>query len=175
MNTWQTVRQVQYLVRSRKWTGSSTKVFHTDSVKVTAAPRESAIEQMIMPACLIRPMGASIDPQWSESPDLFELEVAITLAVAHVGDSWGEYPMLGGQRTGQTNSTGRGLLEVEEELFAAVELLNDDDGVLIQFRASSAAQAQMIGKQYVLVRDYLFRLWVSADRYYHPVINLVEA
>ena len=40
--------------------------------------------------------------------------------------------MLGGQRTGQTNSTGRGLLEVEEELFAAVELLNDDDGILIR-------------------------------------------
>ena len=174
MNTWQITRQLQYLIRSRKWTGSSALVFHTDSVKVTAAPQESAIEQMIMPACIIRPLGGTTDPEASEAADLTEQEIGITVAVAHVGDSWGEYPLVGGQRTGQTSSVGRGLLEIEEELFNAVELLNTDDGVVIQHRASSMAQVQYVGDRHILLRDYLFRVWLTMDRYYHPVICLRE-
>lgn len=174
MNAWQVTRQTQYLIRNRKWTGSSNPVFHTDSVKITAMNAPATVEQMIMPACVIRPLGATIDPEASEEPDLLEQEIAFTVAVAHVGDSWGEYLMVGGQRSGQTESIGRGLFEVEEELFNAIELLNTDDGVIIQHRASSAAQFQQVDRQSVLVRDYIFRARVTADRYYHPVINLEQ-
>jgi len=172
MNTWQVVRQIQYLLRERDWTGSATTVFHTSSVIITSAPRESALEQMIMPVALIRPLGATSD---DEEPDLISQEIAITIGVAHAGDSMGEYPVVGGQRVGQTASTGRGLLEIEEELFAAVEFLNTDDGVVIQHRASSSVEPQFVAGQYVLFRDYLFRAWVTADRYYHPVENLRSA
>ena len=172
MNTWQVCRQVQYLLRQRAWTGSVTKVFASASVLITAAPRESVVEQLVMPAALIRPMGATSD---DEEPDFITQELALTLAVAHAGDAYGEYPVVGGQRTGQTDSTGRGLLEVEEEVFAAIEFLNTDSGVLIQHRVSSAAEPQLIGSQYLLLRDYLFRLDLTADRFYHPVENLQEA
>ena len=157
MNTWQVCRQIQYLLRQRAWTGSATKVFHTDSVLITSAPRESALEQLIMPAALIRPMGATSD------------------AVAHAGDAFGEYPMVGGQRAGQEESQGRGLLEIEEEVFAAIELVNTDDGVVIQYRATSEVQPQLVQNQYLLFRDYLFRADLTADRYYHPVECLESA
>ena len=172
MNSWQVSRQVQYLLRQANWASGGNTVFHTGSVIVTAAPQESALEQLIMPAALIRPLGATSD---DEEPDLIQQEFAVTLAVSHAGDAFGEYPMVGGQRTAQTDSTGRGLLEVEEELFNAIEFLNTDDGVVIQHRASSAATPQYVGGQYLLFRDYLFRSWLTADRFYHPVENLQEA
>lgn len=172
MNTWQVCRQIQYLLREQVWTGSATAVFHTSSVLITAAPRESAMEQLIMPAALIRPLGATSD---DEEPDFITQELALTLAVSHAGDSYGEYPLVGGQRTSQTDSSGRGLLEVEEEVFNAIEFLNTDAGVLIQHRVSSAAEPRMIGDQYLLLRDYMFRADLTADRYYHPVENLQEA
>ena len=173
MNTWQCLRQVQYLLRNQKWTGSSNLVFAEGSVKITAAPPQSVFEQLRMPAVMVRPLGATTDPEKGELPDLVEQEVAITLAVAHAGEAWGEYQIVGGHRAGQTESQGRGLLEVEEELFAAVELLDTDDGVVVQHRVSSAVQPERVGEQYLLMRDYLFRLRTSADRYYHPVENLV--
>ena len=161
MNTWQVCRQLQYLIRARKWTGSASSVFHTDSVKITPAPRESVVETAIMPACLIRPLGATSDPEAAEEPDLLDQEIAFTLAISHTGDSWGEYPLMGGQRTGQTDSDGRGLLEVEEELLAAIELLNTDDGVVIEHRMTS---------DHVLV-DAVRRQGV--DRYVRPVASRV--
>lgn len=172
MNTWQVTRQLQYLLRARVWEDSATKVFDENSVLITAAPREAALEQLIKPACLIRPMGATCD---DEEPDLIQQEIAVTLAVVHAGDNYGEAPVVGGQRTSQTSSVGRGLLEIEEELFTAVEFLNTDDGVVIQHRASSAVEPQFVAGQYMLFRDYIFRAWVTADRYYHPVENLQEA
>ena len=172
MNTWQVCRQIQYLLRQRAWTGSATKVFHTDSVLITSAPRESALEQLIMPAALIRPMGATSD---DEEPDLISQDIAVTIAVAHAGDAFGEYSMVGGQRLGQEESQGRGLLEIEEEVFAAIELVNTDDGVVIQYRATSEVQPQLVQNQYLLFRDYLFRADLTADRYYHPVECLESA
>lgn len=175
MNTWQILRQLQYLIRSRKWTSGSKSVFHTDSVKIIAGASEDALEQMIMPACLIVPSGATSDPQEQEEPDMIEQEVGFVIGQAHHGDSWGEYRIVGGQRTGQTDSDGRGILELEEELFAAIELLDTDSGVVMQHRASSAARIQPFNRQTLVTREYLFRAWVTADRFYHPVINLQEA
>jgi len=172
MNTWQNLRQIQYLLRARKWTGTSTVVFASQSVIVTAAPHEEVAEKVPMPMAMIRPGSCTVD-RWT--PDLLDQEVVITLAVSHAGDAYGEFPVLGGQRVSQTQSKGRGLLEIEEEMFNAVELLNTDDGVVIQFRGASATQPKFVSGQYLLLRDYLFRLDVTADRFYHPVINLQES
>ncbi len=174
MNTWQVARQIQYLVRAAVWTGSSTKVFHTESVKVTAAIPQANFERVILPALFISPGGNTSDPSSQEDPNLLEQELAMKLAVGHAGDAFGEFAMVGGQRTGQTDSRGRGLLEVEEEVFNAIEFLNTDDGVVIQHRMSSAPRPEMVGEQYVLMRDYLFKLDTTADRFYHPVINLTS-
>ena len=172
MNTWQCLRQIQYLLRQQAWTGSSTLVFASQSVIVTAAPHEEVVEKVTMPIAMIRPGSCTVD---RFTPDLLDQEVVITLGVSHAGDAYGEFPVLGGHRTSQTQSKGRGLLEVEEEMFNAVELLNTDDGIIIQFRGASATQPKFVSDQYLLFRDYLFRLDVTADRFYHPIINLQES
>jgi len=81
---------------------------------------------------------------------------------------------VGGQRTGTTSSVGRGLLEIEEELFNAIERVDTDLGVVIVTVAKSAVAVAFVSEQYVLVRDYLFRARLTADRYYHPVEDLRE-
>lgn len=172
MNTWQILRQLQYLIRAQTWAGGVTTVFASGSVKITAAIPEETVEKLILPACLIGPRGATADPEFQDVPDYLEQEIVIRLIAGHAGDAFGEYTLVGGQRTGQTRSPGRGLLEVEEELFNAVELLNTDDGIVIQHRASSAVEPQLVEGQYIAMRDYLFRADVTADRYYHPVENL---
>jgi len=172
VNAWQDFRQLQYLIRAQTWPDGATVAFSSQSVIISASPIEETAEKIILPMAIIRPGGATSD---QDDPDLLDQEVVISLGVGHAGDAYGEHPMVGGQRTSQTRSQGRGLLEVEEVLFNAVELLNTDDGVVIQFKAKSAPAASYIASQYYLFRDYLFSLICTADRFYHPVINLQES
>ena len=172
MNTWQNLQQIRYLIRNQNWTGSSTPVFHEEAVIVSAAPQEEVAEKVIMPIAILAPGAATVD---DEAADLVEQEVIIKLGVSSSGDAYGESALIGSHRASQTDSQGRGLLEVEEELFNAVELLNTDDGVVIQHRASSAVRPEYVAGQYLLFRDYLYKLDCTADRYYHPVSNLQES
>ncbi len=175
MNTWQVARQAQYLVRSRSWTGSSTTVFADASVIISSAVQFSAIEQMRMPVALIRVLSMDVDPEHREEPDLVQQDFGVSLVTAVASDAHGQAAMVGSNRFGQTDSRGRGLLEVEEELFGAVEELNTIDGVVIQLVASGAPEAiQSDALGYVVARDYRFSAWVTMDRFYHPIINLRE-
>jgi hypothetical protein len=171
VNTWQCLRQLQYLLRGAKWEASSNVVFHSDSVIVSAAPREETIEKVIMPLIVLRPGGATIETQ----PDFLNQEVLITLGVSHAGDAFGEAPLLGMQRSSQELSPGRGLLEIEEEVFGAIDRLNTDAGIVVQHRASGAVQAAYVSGQYLAFRDYMFVLDVTASRFYHAAMNLEAA
>lgn len=136
---------------------------------ITVAPSENAAGILVVPMALLRPDGATSDSGHDEEPDLVEQIVGLRLAVAIPGDAIGENALIGANRVGQTDSRGRGLLEIEEEVFAAIERLNDIDGVRIQSRAKSAATAvlhERIG--YIGMRDYSFEAICTADRFYHP-------
>ncbi len=172
MNTWQSIRQMQYLIRARKWTGSSNVVFAPKSVIIAVGSTEEMAEKSRFPMAVIRPGGETSDPDF---PDYIDQEVGVRLATTQAGDAHGEFALVGGHRTSQTKSVGRGLLEVEEELFAAIELLNTGDGIVIQLKAKSAVQLQQVDAQFMIFRDYLFSLRTTADRFYHAVMNLVEA
>lgn len=176
MNLWQVARQLQYLLQQQNWTGSSNVVFAPNSVLITPGPLESVFDaSFVMPAALIHPMGATVDPESQEEPDYIEQELAVALAVANMNDVVNQAGLIGSQRTGQTSSVGRGLLEVEEELFNAIEFLNTDDGVVIQHRTSSSPTVRSFEEQSMVMREYLFRVEVTADRFYHPVINVTSA
>jgi len=175
VNTWQVARQIKYLLQERDWTGSATTVFAPGSVLITTMPTADALKSgIVMPGAFVRPLGNAVDPEGQELPDLIEQEISIALIASIVNDTFGEAMLIGGQRTGQTDSRGRGLLELEEEMFAAVELLNTDDGVVIQHIASSAPQPTLVGSDMAIVREYGFRVDLTADRFYHPVSNLQE-
>lgn len=172
MNSWQAIRQLQYVLRRQKWTGSTNVVFASGSVIITAGVAEEAAEKIVMPAAIIIPGGLTVDKDFK---DYVTQEVIVRLTVSQAGDAFGEMTVVGGHRTSQTRSQGRGLMEVEEELFNASELLNTDDGIVVQFKGSSALRVQSVDSQFLVWRDYMFALETSADRSYHPVINLVEA
>ncbi len=171
MNTWQLCGELRSVLRALLWTGSSNQVFGSEAVVVTVGPEADAGGAMRFPAALIRPLDASVDPDHSQQPDLIRQRIGIRLMAAVAGDAIGEVPLLGGFWTTVADdaSQGRGLLELEEELYNAVELLSLDDGVEIQFMAAGASQAVLLeGTGYIAFRDYEFEAWVTASRDYPP-------
>jgi len=172
VNAWQSIRQTQYLTRKRKWTGSANVVFASASVVIAAGSTEELAEKLRMPAAIFRPGGLTVDPDF---PDYVDQELIVRLVVTQAGDATGEFAIVGGHRTSQTRSQGRGILEIEEELFAAIELLGTDSGIVVLHKASSAMNLEYVAGQYLIFRDYVFSLRTTADRFYHPVINLQES
>ncbi len=174
MNIWQILRQLKYLLLARVWTGSGNVVFPSGSVKVSEQLTENVKQTgMRTPICVLAPGVNQTDPEHREEPDLFQQDVRATVIVSIPGDQVGENPMIGANVPDRTKSEGRGLLEIEEELFNAIGLLNTDFGVVIQSSSSGAAMPSLdptLG--YVLSRDYMFQAWATASRYYHAPTRL---
>lgn len=176
MNVWQIVRQLKYLLLQRQWEGSGSDVFQDNSVVITVAPDEQALAVLIPPIALIRPLGAQSDPMHDEEPDLILQSMAVRLSVTVPGDALGQSALIGGGRQSQTDSRGRGLLEIEEELYASIGSLNTINGVVIYSRAKSEAEAELDeDNRYSCIRSYLFDALATADRFYHPVMGFVAA
>lgn len=174
MNQWQVLRQLRYLLLSRSWTGSSNKVFGTGSVVVSAGLIRNVKKTMRMPLALIYPTEGQSDPDHGEEPDLLSQSFTVTIATVIPGDAVGEKPIIGGNVPDRTKSEGRGIVEVEEELFAAIAKLTTDTGVVISFQGAGAARPTVDEDfGYIVQRDYLFKGWLTANRFYHPCINLV--
>tara|TARA_R100000963_G_C4642949_1_gene106664 strand:- start:415 stop:1239 length:825 start_codon:yes stop_codon:yes gene_type:complete len=176
VNVWQIVRQLKYLLLQRKWEGSGSDVFQDNSVVITVAPDEQALAVLIPPIALIRPLGAQSDPMHDEEPDLILQSIAVRLSVTVPGDPLGQSALIGGGRQSQTDSRGRGLLEVEEELYASIGSLNTINGVVIYSRAKSEAEAELDeDNRYSCIRSYLFEALATSDRFYHPVMSFAAA
>jgi len=168
MNTYQVSRQVRYLLISRNWTGSSNKVFGSGSVLVSQRIGEEAKTMLRSPFALIRIEDGTIDPLSNQQADYIQQRFGVLVGSATPGDHVGEKALLGANIPDRTKSEGRGILELEEELFAAIEFLNTQNGVVTQFKAASAVGAELdpaLG--YVAYRTYSFEALLTADRYYH--------
>jgi len=174
MNVWQVIRQLKYLLIQRQWDGTGADVFQDNSVVITVAPDEQALATLISPTAIIRPMGAQSDPIHDEEPDLILQSIGVRLSTTVPGDALGEYALIGGGRQSATDSRGRGLLEVEEELFAALAELGTIDGVVIYNKAKSAADAELDdNNRYSAFRTYMFEVLTTETRFYHPVLGFV--
>lgn len=178
MNEWQAMRQIEYLLRQRKWPGGATPVFAPGSVLSTVAPEEGAIRTMISPIVLLKPMEGQVDPDKKTQLDLEQQGVELMLVTVNPGDVIGHKALLGGNRPspgatfGQTSSKGRGLLEVQTELKAAVRELNNVNGVRAQYSSQSHIGATIEPKSlYIAWRTYRFTLWCMDDLFYHPCRN----
>lgn len=178
MNEWQALRQIEYLIRQRKWPGGSTPVFAPASVLSTVAPNEQAIRTMISPIVLLKPSEGQTDPEKHTQMDLEQDGVEVMLVTVNPGDAVGHKALMGGNRPtggasfGQQSSKGRGLLEVQTELKAAIKQLNNVSGVKIQFASQSKIGASLDEKSlYIAWRTYRFSLWAADDLHYHPCRN----
>lgn len=180
MNEWQVMRQVEYLLRQRKWTGGgSTPVFAPGSVLSSVAPEENSLRTMISPIALLKPVDGQSDPEMRDQVDLYKQGMDIQVIVINPGDAIGHKALMGGNRPttatfGQLSSKGRGLLEVQSEVAVTVRDLTNVNGVRIQLSGVSRPGAQIApGNMYIAWRSLHFEMWVGQDLFYHPCRNFL--
>ena len=183
MNELQIVKQIRFLLLSQVWrvdsgpgvsTSTGQNVFATESVVITAASTSEALLRLRAPIAMLKPTDAANDPEVDEDGSIIQGGVVLTLITSVDGDGLGENPLIGGPRGGgAVASDGRGLLESVEEIFRAVGLVNDLEGIRLQFREKSAAAATLTDDAiYQCFRDYSFQSWMTADPSYHKVTGL---
>jgi hypothetical protein len=177
-NSWQILKQLKYVIQNHNWTGTSNCVFNKNSVIVSANPELHALSTLIVPICIIKPLDLTVDPEFAEERSLIERQIQVTLITCIAGDSaTSENAVLGSNRTsGSLKSEGRGLLELEEELFSAIQRLTESTGVKISFISSSGNAVTRIDTGtdifYVSMSDHRFKLFCGTSRTYEPVREL---
>lgn len=138
MNEYTILTSVKSELIAQTWTGSANVVFPTGCVAITPPTGEvvrNALETMRVPFALIQPSSAESDPNFDEEPDFMRILVNIIIVVAIPGGAVGEEAMLGANKTlGSTKSEGRGLLEIEQEVYNAIGKLNALESITLQFR-----------------------------------------
>ena len=164
MNTYQLCGSIQTKLRAAVWGATTTKVFDTDSVRVTADATLEAVMSLVMPVALISPLDSTSDPQHQEAPGAILQSVQITLVSVAPSDTLGEGALMGANAGSATASPGKGLLQIEERLYNSILLLTVQDGIVMQFVSAGAAGARYdeeVG--YVVFREYKFNAFITTD------------
>lgn len=137
---------------ARTWAGSGSVIFGTGSVKITyAVGADTALAGMRVPLALIIPGTFRSDPlHGGQEPDHIVGTVTVRIAQVIGGDHVGEHVVMGANRGDSTKSEGAGLLEIEQEVYSAIDELNVEDSVQIQYRAMGDNGA-IVNEQHVYV------------------------
>ena len=171
MNIWQACRQVQFLLRARLWDGTGSVVFHSTSVVVTDVPEANALLTMIQPSVLISPAEGSPD---AEEPRFGQESIELKLTQVVAGDHVGENAIMGSVRA-TTGSVGRGVLEVAEQIFEALDSMSSDLGLAVSIRPSSIARTTLVEEKMWAFRQYTLELWLTSFRTYFLPTDFVGA
>ena len=164
MNTYQLCGAIRTKLRAVVWGATTTKVFDTDSVRVTAGPTPEGVFACIMPVALISPLDSTADPQHHEAPGAMVQRVQVTIISVAPSDALGEGALMGANATSTTASPGKGLLQIEERLYHAIQLLTIQDGIIMQFVHAGSAGARIDDEVgYVVFRDYFFDAFITTD------------
>ena len=170
MNPFQMALQIREELRTIAWpTGSADVVFGTHRVAVfVGTPTEEQIPPGF-PWCLV---GLSNGDPDEDAPELIEQQFALVTGVEVAGDPLGEFAMIGGSVAELGKSAGRGLLEIEERVRAAVQDLTGEDGAKIILSASSYGPPTLLGRQLHLAWSEitLTALCTSALHYAAPQV-----
>ncbi len=170
MNTWQAAQRIKNVLKSLRWGGTGDPIFGRDSVFVTQGSIMGFVDQMKLgdAAGAFVKVGSGraddeVKDQWTQTLSVF-------LMVAVPGDQLGEAPLIGRNRTGITGGGGRGLLEVEVEMLAAIEQLDRSGQFSIGFRIASKAEPFQNEDGYHLAREYAFEAELTrAYQYMAPL------
>lgn len=158
----QLLTSLEALLVAQTWTGSSNVVFPTGCVTITAnadLATIAAVKGMRTPFALLQPLDSTSDPEFDEDPNFVALRLKVRLGVQVPGDGFGRNPLMGANKTGgSTLSEGRGLFEVEQELFNAIGKVNGLESINLQCRQKGAVEAGYVdgGSTYMATRDYDF-------------------
>jgi hypothetical protein len=170
VNLWQTLRQVQALLKAQTWDGS-TKVFHPSSVLIVPDLTDEQLVSLPGAVACIHDLGGEQD---DEMPGLSRERVGVQIATCVPSHAWGEAALIGANRAGQASSAGRGLLELEEMVHDAVGKLVGPNGQRVQFRGRSGTQTFPIEENVLVCRKtYVFEAMTTMDRSYPPAARFV--
>lgn len=171
MNVWQIANQAQYLLQTRVWPGTSTPVFMPESVVVVAG--ESDIDALdatlVLPMAVITPGGGPSDPQAGDEPGYLVQEISIVIATRNFGDRLGQAAVMGANRESVSDSRGRGVLEIEPQLLATLELLNVQEGVTVALKSQSSLTTRKDQQDNVYsLKEYSFEVSCTSALFYPP-------
>lgn len=173
MNTWQFFKQLQYLLRQSQWSGGNS-VFSSEGVIISGDMPSEFMQLVRLPCALIRVQDSTSDQEHDEEPDIIMQTFDVTVGVAIPNDPFGEAAFMGAARENANESQGRGILELEEQLWSNIKGLGEKNGVRIYSRGKGAAQGTPDGEDnYIAWRTYRFEAQLGTDRFYHPPTNFV--
>lgn len=177
MNIWQIAQQAQYLLQNALWPASSTYVFHPASVLVVAG--ESDIDaldaNLVLPMALIVPQGGQSDPQANDEPGYMVKGLEVIVAVRNSGDRTGQASVLGSNRAGTTDSRGRGALELEAPVKAALRLLNVQEGVTIALKSQSDLTTRRDANDTIYtLQSFVFEVSCTDELFYPPARRIAS-
>lgn len=136
-----------------EWTPGD-PLFPQGSVVITNGPERDAWINLIPPSCMIGIGAARNDPEFSEEPGLLFQTFALMVAASVQNDALGEASLIGANIAG---GDGRGLLEVEREVFRIVQVLNGAEGFNLQLRGMSGVEPFWDAESgYISTRSYSY-------------------
>jgi hypothetical protein len=159
MSPRQIVERIQAILAARTWPAGS-RVF--SSVPATPRGVAEAIASNRMPCAFIQVGPGTPDP---DDSGLVEQVVTVFVFVAVYGNAVGGNAILGANRTGGAGaSQGRGLLEIETQVKAAIQQLGPADNVnLIEMPSSDASIVGPEQAPHAAYREYSFRAWCTTQ------------
>lgn len=176
MNEWQAIRQIKYRLEQHAWSeGSAARVFGSNGVLVTAADISTElILRAPKPFIVLRPGSGQQDPEFTDNPGIVRLEVLARIYQSVAGGAVGQESLLGATVIDEGLSGGRGLLEVQEEFYSVIDILNRADALWVQARALSVTDATFGSDHgWLAYRDYSIEVKVGTARTYPPPRSLV--
>lgn len=152
---------------AQTWTGSANVVFPSGCVAVVPSLADAlpqALSTMRVPFCLIEPGAAESDPVHDEEPDFLRMSPNVLILTAVPGDVLGEGALIGANKTGgSTASEGKGILELEQELYNAVGKLNALESITLQIRQKGQQGAvRKSPSEWIVYRIYTLESWGTA-------------
>ncbi len=133
MSTRQLLRQIEYTARNLAWTGGA-KVFH--DVIVTVLGWEFFVDSDLRTPYLI--ISADSSTSNEENPSLKDVSVRMSIVCRHEGDRFGRQAAIGGHGSwSQTDSLQKGVFEIQEKLWTAIEKQGRESGIIYMFSGKS--------------------------------------
>jgi hypothetical protein len=160
---YQLLTNIKSKLVARTWTGSSNVVFPTGSVAISSGRDLWFLSTLRCPIAIIKPGGTESDPEFDEEPGFLRFSVGLRLVTDIPNDWTGEAPLIGANKTqGSTRSEGRGIFEIEQEVFNAIGILNALESVDLQCTQRSEVEIDQVGSVMVAYRDYTFQCYGTA-------------
>jgi hypothetical protein len=174
VNPWQMAQQIQHVLSALNWAGGG-RVFGPDAVVVSIGQPEPEDIPHGTPAAVIVVGSNTADED--HPADLVEQQFAVLVLVDIDGDMWGEQAALGAgvPLGGQTRSEGRGVLELEPVVVAALSDLYGADGASLGVQAGASQQYSRVGEGSVVAQQIDVRAWCFRRPYYEPPSHIALA